>query len=581
MARLALLALLALIGFDTRSAPGKAITWEPWSDAVFARAEREHRFVLMDLEAVWCHWCHVMAETTYRDPKVIELIGAQYIAVRVDQDARPDISRRYENYGWPATVVFAADGTEIVKRRGYLAPEAMSSMLEAIIADPSPIEYRDNEPVTQFAANALLSEPVRRELEREFYDAHDPQLGAFKQNQKFIDRDTVEYGLLRTGQGDERAAQMTRQTLDRALKLIDPVWGGAYQYSTDGDWDHPHFEKIMSTQSENLRLYALAGSQFHDPRYLAAAQSIHRFVKNFLTSPEGAFYTSQDADLIRGEHSAEYFALDDAGRRKLGIPVVDKHAYSRENGWMIQALATLYSVSGDAAALDDARAAARWVVARRALPAGGFKHGDADSAGPYLEDTLAMGRAFVALYAATADREWLKQARLSATFIDRHFRAAGRPGYVTSVETPGSKLKPATVLDENILMARFANALYRYTGDGQFKQLAEHAMRYLATEQVALAQLTAPGILQAAFEMANEPAHITVVGAKTDPQAIGLYRAALALPAVYRRIEWWDRREGRLPNPDIQYPLLPRAAAFVCANGACSLPIFEAAQVRL
>lgn len=98
--------------------PSAQIPWQPWSNEVFARAEKEHRFVLLDLGAVWCHWCHVMEDITYRDPKVIALIRQRYIAVRVDQDARPDLSNRYEDYGWPATVVFNFDGSEIVKRQG-------------------------------------------------------------------------------------------------------------------------------------------------------------------------------------------------------------------------------------------------------------------------------------------------------------------------------------------------------------------------------------------------------------------------------------------------------------------------------
>src|SRR5437762_696096 len=96
------------------------ITWHPWSDDVFDRAKRENKFVLMDLQAVWCHWCHVMDETTYRDPNVIRLINDKYSAVKVDQDSRPDIADRYEDYGWPATVVFSSTGGEIVKRRGYI-----------------------------------------------------------------------------------------------------------------------------------------------------------------------------------------------------------------------------------------------------------------------------------------------------------------------------------------------------------------------------------------------------------------------------------------------------------------------------
>lgn len=114
------------------------IDWQPWSDSIFEKAQQEHRFVLLDLGAVWCHWCHVMDEITYQDPKVIALINARYFAVRVDQDARPDLSLRYENYGWPATVVFNTDGSEIAKRQGYIPPKPMGSFLQAIIDDPSP-----------------------------------------------------------------------------------------------------------------------------------------------------------------------------------------------------------------------------------------------------------------------------------------------------------------------------------------------------------------------------------------------------------------------------------------------------------
>src|SRR5271163_1347162 len=121
-----------------RAGAADAIAWQPWSDAAFAAAKRDHKFVIMDLEAVWCHWCHVMDETTYRDPGVISLLGARYVAVRVDQDSRPDLSNKYEDYGWPATIVFAADGSEIVRRRGYMDPAEMASMLQAIIDDPSP-----------------------------------------------------------------------------------------------------------------------------------------------------------------------------------------------------------------------------------------------------------------------------------------------------------------------------------------------------------------------------------------------------------------------------------------------------------
>src|SRR4030095_9070933 len=100
------------------------LTWQSWSDGLFEKARRENKFILLDLEAVWCHWCHVMEETTYRDSKVLSLLQSRYLPVKVDQDSRPDLANRYLNYGWPATVIFDPDGTEIVKRRGYIEPEA-------------------------------------------------------------------------------------------------------------------------------------------------------------------------------------------------------------------------------------------------------------------------------------------------------------------------------------------------------------------------------------------------------------------------------------------------------------------------
>ena len=583
MTRVLVIALLLLsspLFAATKSSPD-GIQWEQWSDEVFERAAREKKFVLLDLEAVWCHWCHVMEEKTYSNPKVIELMKSRYIAVRVDQDARPDISRRYENYGWPATVVFdVVDGKviEVVKRRGFIDPEIMISMLEEIIVDPSPIKYRDSDPVTQFAQNPLLSSENRAALENGFYETQDTELGGLKQFQKFIDRETADYALLRASQGDKRAEAAARLTLTNALKLMDPAWGGMYQYSTDGDWDHAHFEKIMAQQSEPMRLYALAYGMFRDEAYLKAVKDIHRYVTTFLKSPEGSFYTSQDADIVQGEHSEEYFKLGDAERRKQGIPIIDKHRYARENGWLINSLAVAYTMTGDAVYLNDAETAARWVLANRSLPKGGFRHDEVDPAGPYLEDSSAMGQAFVALYVATGKREWLKHAESSAAFIEANFKGPN-PGYLTTSVKMKSKLPPVPSVDENMVLARYTNLLRRYTGNAKYAQMTDHALRLLVSDQVVQARLTAPGILLAAFESANEPLHITVVGRKNDPAAQTLFKAANGYAAPYRRIEWWDKREGKMPNPDVQYPELPKAAAFICTDSTCSLPIFEAAKI--
>src|SRR5262245_20961477 len=118
--------LLLLATSAASAAPDAGVTWTRSESAAFERAGREQRFVLLYLEAVWCHWCHVMDHETYADAAVRQAIARHYVPLRIDQDARPDLASRYRDYGWPATIVFAPDGTEIVKRQGYIAPGPMA-----------------------------------------------------------------------------------------------------------------------------------------------------------------------------------------------------------------------------------------------------------------------------------------------------------------------------------------------------------------------------------------------------------------------------------------------------------------------
>jgi uncharacterized protein len=563
---------VSAIAHSSPSAPA----WLPWSDSVFTEAGRDHRFVLLDLEAVWCHWCHVMDVTTYRDRKVLALLHKNYLTVRVDQDSRPDLSNRYEDYGWPATVVFDAAGHEIVKRQGYLTPEEMASMLQAIIDDPSPGPSVQPEKEISFPTTDVLPATLQAQLEKDYLAGFDSKQGSWGFDQKYLDVDSVELAIDRASRGDERAAAMARQTLDAQLRLLDPVWGGFYQYSTDGIWTKPHFEKIMSVQAENLRIYSEAYAQWNDPKYLHAAQAVKQFLGTFLTSPDGAFYTSQDADVVEGKHSAEYFALGDKERRKQGVPRVDTHVYARENGWVIAALAQLYEATGDTKTLDSAIRAANWITQNRALPGGGFRHGAKDVGGPFLGDSVAMARAYLALYRVTADRKWLARSSATTTFIEKTFRpGSGAAGFISAVAPTDKAYKPHPQRDENVALARVANQLFHYIGDAKYEAISKAGMRYLAAEPVAT-RLPVASVLLTELELTHPPLHLTVVGPKSDPVAQSLFTAALKYPSFYKRVEWWDTNEGELPNPDVQYPSVSRAAAYICTQRTCSPPIFDA-----
>lgn len=553
------------------------INWQDWSADLFQQAKQQQRPVLLDLEAVWCHWCHVMDATTYQDSQVARLIEQHYLAVKVDHDARPDLAQRYRDYGWPATIIFAPDGTEIVKRAGYINPESMSRLLQAVIDDPSPEQFEKN--VAQgFSTQALLSPSVRTTLEQRHKQRYDEKLGGLDIGQKFIERDSIEWALHLSQQGNAQETRRAQQTLNAAMKLIDPVWGGAYQYSTHGDWDHAHYEKIMVTQAGFIRLYAQAYQQFNDAAYLNASQAVADYLLNFLRSPEGAFYTSQDADLIQGQKAHDFFALNDQQRRKLGIPRIDKNRYSRENGLAIEALASLYLANNDSHYLDAATQAAEWIIHNRAISNAGFSHDKHDQAGPYLGDTLSMGRAFLALYRATGDSQWLKRADLSGSLIREHFLAP-KAGLYSAVDD-GSPIKPVIHLDENISAARFFNLLAQISGNAEHQTTAKHVMRYLSTPSIATKRITEAGILLADHEYTHPATHLTVVGDRNDPSAQALQRMTRSFPGWYQRIDFWNPEQGKPYNPDVRYPKLPQAAGFVCTDSRCSLPAFSDEQYQ-
>jgi uncharacterized protein YyaL (SSP411 family) len=563
------------------------IAWQTtWSDAQFMQAAKERRFVLLDLHAVWCHWCHVMDDTTYADAEVRRLIAKHYVAVSVDADSDPDLSSRYGNWGWPATIVLAPDGTEIVKRRGYIPARQMASLLQAIVDDPSPGPSVQAAAPLGKADRAHLTRAQRTALRKTYLELYDQDNGGWGRIHKLIDADSLELALVDADSTDaqRQAAGMrrARQTLNNNLLLVDPVWGGVYQYSDSEDWRSPHFEKLMSYQADDLRLYAEAYSRWQDPRYLTAVNSLCSYIEKFLTAPDGGFYASQDADVDRDTSGREFYAHDDASRRQMGMPKIDTHRYARETGWAIRALTKYHDVTGDPEALQSARSGARWALANRALPNGGFRHDQEDRGGPYLDDNVAMTQAFLALYRSTGDRNWLARAVDTLDFIDRKFRHADA-GFIAAPAAAGTRgvfSEAVRLPDQNAALARAANMANRYMGDPRYRDLALHAMKYLVAFAAAEHDQLLPEIVLADGELSAPPIHIAIVGSKQDPAAQSLHAAALRYPADYLQVDWLDRSEGDLPNREIQYPDMERAAAFACADGACSSPVFDADKIE-
>jgi uncharacterized protein len=419
-------------------APRSPLAWADLTPATFAKAKAERRFIVLDGSAEWCHWCHVMEATTYHDPAVAELLAKHFIAVKVDVDSRPDIEERYSDWGWPATVIFSPDAEEIGKYRGYIAPADFVEILRDIVASSAGVVASAKIKTTPLApSTGRLSDAelafIERDTEQALDEYYDDEQGGWGRSQKVPIAADNSWALFRASQGDVVMKQRALFTLAQQAGVIDPVWGGVYQYSVGHDWTHPHFEKLMPFEAGGLENYATAYALTGDPRLLASAQAIRRYIDGFLLGKGGAFYASQDADLNAQDTTKpflsghELYALGDAARRERGVPRVDTHEYGHENGLAIAAYVSLYEATCkpsnappacDTAALATAEKAATHILATHLSPKGGIAH-DADGAAHvlHLADNAAFGFALARLYGATHNTAYLDAAEKIAAFL--------------------------------------------------------------------------------------------------------------------------------------------------------------------
>ena len=306
------------------------VKWWGWCREAFEAAKALDRPVLVDVGAVWCHWCHVMDETTYSDPEVALFINEHFIPIKVDRDERPDVDRRLQEMaqlisgqsGWPLTVFMTPDG-EVIWAATYIPPRdlgrtpGMLTVLKAVLE-----AYRGKrEEIAKFARE-LKSEaaawhlPAPGEPEREIQlelltalaSSLDAEYGGFGGAPKFPPIAQLELLLTRyfyDGVGLYR--KMAETTLD-AMALggvYDQLLGGFFRYSTDRLWLIPHYEKLLIDNAELLAIYAEAYALFGKLLYLRTARGIAAWFDEFMRRPGGGYYASQDAD-VEGEEGGYY-----------------------------------------------------------------------------------------------------------------------------------------------------------------------------------------------------------------------------------------------------------------------------------
>ena len=341
-----------------RSAMHQPILWHEWGAEAFETAQRENKPMLLDIGAVWCHWCHVMDRESYDDPEIAAIVNEHFVAVKVDRDERPDIDSRYQaavqavsgQGGWPLTAFLTPHGkpfyggTYFPPQDHYGRPSFRRVLLS--IANAHKEKHGDVLEQAALVENAIvqsesfpggggrISAGVIAAIQESAFKMFDQLHGGFGSAPKFPHPSALELLIersarlprasLRVSGADEGVRPYPgtnlRNLIDSTLEhmanggVYDQLAGGFHRYSVDERWVVPHFEKMCYDNSELLKNYVHAyqatGSQF----FADVARDIIRWMDEWLSSRQhGGFYASQDAD-INLDDDGDYFTwtLDEA-----------------------------------------------------------------------------------------------------------------------------------------------------------------------------------------------------------------------------------------------------------------------------
>ncbi len=595
--RLLLLATLPVLGCGTGHSaapisetvtPAHAeVMWSPWEKQTFETAKRERKILLVNVAASWCHWCHVMDEKTYGNPEVAALLAKHFVPIRIDSDARPDLAERYIDWGWPATAVLTSDARPVLELRGYQEPEKFLELLRELVDAQQKGELTGRRPPpTPPPSDSSLDQLhtlARAQLDR-YYDAKQDGWGGPK---KYPLAPAIAYTWMRaTLHSDAEAKDRAHKSLSKEMLLLDPVWGGTYQYSVGNVWTKPHYEKLGAHQAGSLESYVAGFQVTGDTAFKRGLEAQARYILEFLQDPQGGFYTSQDADLRLADHSsivgADYYSKSDDERRALGIPRIDHAIYADINGALITALCRLAAIDPDGPALPAARRATDRILDEHTTASGGLTHAAGTSQQEpllYLRDQANMGRALLALHQLTGEAKYLARAQQLADVLLRDFQDPEHGGFYAQTADPdavGVFTERRQPLRENAVAARFLIETERLLDH------REQKLPYRAAARRAILALSQPKTIKSYGRIIGEylialellettPVDITVVGDPADPATRSLHRAALSLYAPQASVA--------LSKPGERYPDRGKPAVYLCTDSTCSPPIFAAGDV--
>jgi uncharacterized protein len=324
-----------------RSAMHQPVQWQEWGEEAFAKAKAEDKPILLDIGAVWCHWCHVMDRESYENAETARIINDHFIAMKVDRDERPDVDTRYQaavsaisgQGGWPLTAFLTPEGKPYFGgtyfppmdqhgRPGF--PRVLLTMAEAFQKRRDEVNDSAGSVMAAIEHNESFmgrSGNPGPELVAKLVDSalkqFDARSGGFGSQPKFPHSGAIDLlldaasrvsvgGAQDVGEAAKTAAMVTLAKMSKG-GIYDHLAGGFHRYSVDDRWVVPHFEKMAYDNSELLKNYVHAFQTFVEPEAARVARETIQWMDEWLSDRElGGFYASQDADYSL-EDDGDYF----------------------------------------------------------------------------------------------------------------------------------------------------------------------------------------------------------------------------------------------------------------------------------
>ncbi len=559
------------------------IKWLDWSDEAFERAKTEKKPILLDISAVWCHWCHRLDQDTYSVPDIADYIESNFIPIRVDNDERPDINRRYNMGGWPTTAFLAPDG-HVIGGGTYIPPEQMRQVLRDV---KGLWEKSQGKPTAEFEMPApesipkgQLSSSIVDEILGEVANNFDSIYGGFGSHPKFPNTEAHELALLKYHYSGNREylriVAVTLQNVGRS-GTYDKEMGGFFRYSTMRDWSIPHFEKMCEDNAKWLQLYVHAYQATGELFYAEIAKGIIEYANTWLSDQKNScFYGSQDAD-------EEYYKLSKTEREKLKAPYIDKRIYTTWNALMISAYLEASFVLDSMPTREFALKSLNQLLALNHKQGEGIYHfyNGEPRLPNQLADQVRTAKTLCHVYECTGDEKYLKLAEELMDIAARKLYDSEHGGFFDTVvdqDAPGFLSKPAKPLDENTVAAQALTKLFHLTGREGYRKQAEDTLKRFVEIYPNFGFMAAEYAL-ALDAFLNDPTMVRIIGSPEETETKGLLVEAHRTYDPRKIVEVLDPKKNSDRIATLGYPASDKPAAYICLGKVCTAPITEPKQI--